>query len=533
MALVHIVDPPIHPGKGNRGTYAHLEKAIDYILKPEKTLGGLYTGSLGCSCENALKEMIETKWQYGKEPHPGTDEYEHDRLAYHFVLAWSPEEQVSPETALEITRKFCEELLPDYEVVYSAHTDQAHMHTHIIFNSVNYKTGHKYRYEKNDWEKILQPLLDRLCAERGLHRLEDDTGKTMAEHAAERWKKKMNPDNFWKRKKNGNHSYQNDKREEYSLSDYIKEDIDTLIRESGSFSEFEKRLKEMGYAVKYGNSEKYGEYMAVRTNGMKKFRRTQTLGADYTLSMIKSRIAAYHNSLSEGESKSEGKEYFLFQEMSFHCKIYYRTDNLYLRKQYARLYRLGVIVSYEKRLPYWEIKKRLKELRQVEFQLNMIAEKNYQSDSDMEPDIKISENRINDLKSELRGLRIEGKPYKDMLAIYHEMEMLEGDFLLYQEGNMRFREGAEKFEKLKKQAELFPHSQEDLTEYLDKHDRKVEDKKKELREERKKYEALTMLKKEYQQVMEEYAPADEKILKSLEQNKEETVTREKKKGKER
>ncbi|MBO5486148.1 MAG: relaxase/mobilization nuclease domain-containing protein [Eubacterium sp.] len=533
MALLHIVDPPIHPGTGKRGTYAHLKNAIDYILKPEKTMGGLYTGSLGCSCENALKEMIETKQQYGKEPQPGTEEYEHDRLAYHFVLSWSPEEQVSPETALEITRKFCEEILQDYEVVYSAHTDQAHMHTHIIFNSVNYKTGRKYRYKKNDWEKILQPLLDRLCAERGLHKLEDDTGKTLEEHAAERWRKKMKPDNFWKRKKTGHHSYQNDKNEEYSLSDYIREDIDNLVREAGSFSEFERRLKEMGYEMKYGNSEKYGEYMAVKTSGMKKFRRTQTLGADYALSMIKSRIAAYHSSLSEGQDEEESEEGFLFRKMRFRCRIYYRTDNPYLRKQYARLYRLGVIAPHEKHLPYWEIRKRLKELRKVEFQLNMIAEKNYRSGSDIDSDIQNLECEIKDLKSELSSLRVESKPYKDMAAIYQEMERLEGDLLLFQEGDVRFQKGAEKYEELKKQAALFPHSKEELAEYLERHDKKVQEKKRELQEERKKCEALKMLKKEYQHVMEEYAPADKKILEKLEQNNKEMEMREKKKGKER
>ncbi len=61
MAVLHFIDPPIHPGSGSRGTYSHLKSAINYILKPEKTLGGLYTGSCNCRCETALKEMIDTK----------------------------------------------------------------------------------------------------------------------------------------------------------------------------------------------------------------------------------------------------------------------------------------------------------------------------------------------------------------------------------------------------------------------------------------------------------------------------------------
>lgn len=525
MALVHIVDPPIHPGGGNRGTYAHLKKAIDYILKPEKTMGGLYTGSFGCSCENAWKEMAETKRQYGKEPQPGTKGYEHDRLAYHFVLSWSPEEQVSPELAMEITRKFCETLLEGYEVVYSAHTDQAHMHTHIIFNSVNYKTGRKYRYEKNDWEKILQPLLDRLCAEQGLHKLEDDTGKTLEEHAAERWKKNISPDNFWKNKKKGNHAYRNDKKEEYSISDYIREDIDTLIRETDSFPEFEKRLKEMGYAVRYGNSEKYGEYMAVRTAGMKRFRRTQTLGADYTLSMIKSRIAAYHSALPE-ESREEAGPVFLFHTMRFRCRICYYTDNTYLRKQYARLYRLGVITPKENRLSYREKLERLKKLRRVEYQLDMIAEKDYRSDRDMDSDIRELEERVKALKAELRQMKIEMKPYKNMAAVYQRMEDKEGDFLLYEEGDLRFQKGAQEYETLKNQVALFPHTKEDLEEYLKKQNEKMQEKKKALQEERKKCEALKELKKEYQDVMKEYAPAEEETMEQIKENQEQAEGKE-------
>ena len=197
MAILHIIDPPIHPGSGKRGTYAHLKSAINYILKPEKTLGGLYTGSCNCRCETALQEMIDTKTQYGKVPIPGTKGYENNRLAYHFIISWSPKEHVSPELAMEIVSKFCENELSDYEVVYSAHTDTKHMHAHIIFNSVNFKNGSKYRYNKNDWERKLQPLVDRLCKEQGLHELKDDTGKTLSEYAAERkitGKKKRHPD---------------------------------------------------------------------------------------------------------------------------------------------------------------------------------------------------------------------------------------------------------------------------------------------------------------------------------------------------
>ena len=64
-----------------------------------------------------------------------------------------PEEHVDYETAMDVVRKFCDEVLKDYECVYSAHTDQAHTHCHIVFNSVNYTNGKKFRYEDGDWLK--------------------------------------------------------------------------------------------------------------------------------------------------------------------------------------------------------------------------------------------------------------------------------------------------------------------------------------------------------------------------------------------
>ena len=64
---------------------------------------------------------------------------------------------------------FCEEYLgEDYDYVFSIHTDQKHMHGHIVFNSVNRMSGYKYRYEKKDWEKYIQPLTDRICEKYGL-----------------------------------------------------------------------------------------------------------------------------------------------------------------------------------------------------------------------------------------------------------------------------------------------------------------------------------------------------------------------------
>lgn len=44
-----------------------------------------------------------------------------------------------------------------YEAVFVVHDNTAHVHSHIVFNSVSFVDGKKYRYEKGDWAKYIQP----------------------------------------------------------------------------------------------------------------------------------------------------------------------------------------------------------------------------------------------------------------------------------------------------------------------------------------------------------------------------------------
>lgn len=523
MAIIKFTEEKIHPGKG-RGIYTHLKNAIDYILKPEKTLGGLYCGSRNCSCATALNEMIETKRQYNKEPDPESDGYEHDRLAEHLVISWSPKEQVLPETALEITRLFCEEYLPDYEAVYSVHIDQAHVHTHIIFNSVNYKTGRKYHCPPKEWEQKLQPLLDRLCRAQGLHALEDDTGITVEEYAREarrrkKRRKKEQDGSYAENKPHSNRSYHKEDSEDYSYSDYIREDIDMLVKECENIEEFELRLKSLGYEVSYGSSERYGAYLKLRNWGMKRYKRTQTLGEDYTLEMINYRIRAYHASLSvERHESAESGYRYLFSRPVYHCRFRRKTDNSYLRKQYARMYRLGIFPRHGKRPSYRETMQRLKEIRSLEYQINLITERDYRTVEEIETDISGQEKVVEALKIEKGNRKKAKKPYEKMIAVYRRMDELEGAWILFGEGEKGFYKEAEEYEKLLKEADGIPHTRDELEAYLKSCTAEERHTGKSLREEKKKLKALKELRREYRQVIEEYAPAEDELLEEMEQH---------------
>ena len=81
--------------------------------------------------------------------------------------SFSPDENITPETAHEIALKFAEEQFPEYEVLVATHTDKAHIHSHFIINSVSCENGYKLRPPK-DFIEQLRNASDRLCTEYGL-----------------------------------------------------------------------------------------------------------------------------------------------------------------------------------------------------------------------------------------------------------------------------------------------------------------------------------------------------------------------------
>ena len=137
----------------------HLANAISYITDGEKTQDGALVGSHNCNVDSALQEMLSAKRKYGKLD---------KRQGYHFIISFKKQE-VRPETAMEITQKFVERYFgDDFQCLYATHDNTQHVHSHILFNSVSWRTGKKYRYEKGDWAREIQPIVNELCREYGL-----------------------------------------------------------------------------------------------------------------------------------------------------------------------------------------------------------------------------------------------------------------------------------------------------------------------------------------------------------------------------
>ena len=101
-----------------------LKKAILYIINPEKTEGAMLVSSFGCSVDFADLEMQSTAVKGSGRG---------NRVAYHFIQSFAPDDPVTPEQAHEIGRAFAEKYLKGkYEYVISTHVDKGHIHNHII-----------------------------------------------------------------------------------------------------------------------------------------------------------------------------------------------------------------------------------------------------------------------------------------------------------------------------------------------------------------------------------------------------------------
>lgn len=230
----------------NSETY-HLKTGLNYITKSEKTMNGLYVGAVNCMVENAYECMRTTKEIYGK-----TDK----RQAYHLIISFE-EGETNPETAFEIIKEFVNRYLADnYEAVYSVHNDTNHIHGHIIWNSVRFTDGYKYRYEKGDWERHIQPLVDEICEKYGLHTLEQNKAK--------------DDEKEWDVSKNG----------PFVWNEQIKKDVDECIIVATDFDMFIQMMEEKDYTIKYG------KYISVKPKGMERFRRLKTLGENYSEEML-------------------------------------------------------------------------------------------------------------------------------------------------------------------------------------------------------------------------------------------------------
>lgn len=492
MAVTKIIGA-IHAPKSG-GKHDSMAKAINYVLNPQKTDGGRLTGSINCIKTTALKEMIATKQLYGKDAGD-----KRDRQAYHFAISWSPEEKITPDLALDIIKEFAEKYLGDkYEAVYSVHNDHDHVHGHIVFNSVNMQDGRKFRYEDGDWAKIIQPLVDDICACHGLHTLSEDTGMALEDYEEERKKIKSRRTQQKRRentehKSNSNNRYHKDSEKKYSWNDHIKEDIDYAMLNSNSFDEFESMLQNMGYQIRYGNSEKYGTSMKLKAPGMDIYRRTYALGPEYTLQRIKECIEIRAKPLPVSVLPENVR---MVIPVGYYTKYRKLPLNPALRRYYRSLYRLGIKPNYPKR-NYRVSKEAVERAERAEKKLLLRLNYNIMDRPGTLRLIKQKEEELDALKQEQKEMYERHGPYKRMLKAYRMAWDLRDDYDAYLAGDESKRENALKYKQQEKAFKKYGFGEDEVKQYGKARTAEYREMKERIREGQIAVEAAKELEREY------------------------------------
>lgn len=205
-----------------------MKNSLDYIKQKGKTLWQgrqLVTGH-NCVARSAYHEMITTKQQFHKTG---------DRMFYHFVQSFSPEENVNPEEVHTIGLELAQRLFPDFEVVIATHTDTDHLHSHLIVNSVSFVDGHKLHQNAADLQRQRQ-ISDEICKAHGLSVLESPAKHTQ--------KKVMRPSEYRSAVKGQSWKFQ------------LINTIDLCMRAAPTKKKFVEEMEKRGYQVRWEKSHK-------------------------------------------------------------------------------------------------------------------------------------------------------------------------------------------------------------------------------------------------------------------------------------
>ena len=238
-----------------------LEAAIDYALDRAKTERICYETAINCSRDRVYQDMLDTKRRWGKE--------DRKRKGYHIIQSFAPGE-VAPDQAHTIGVELAQRLLGDrYEAVVSTHLNKAHLHSHIVFNSVSFVDGAMYRDKMKDYYEGIRGTSDAICREHGLSVIEP--GKPLKGAPVSRAE--------WEAQRRG----------KPTVRGLIRQDVDEAIRRSYTYKSFLGQLQQMGYQVKSGPNTKH---TAVLPPGGKRYFRLDSLGEGYTETDIQARLAA-------------------------------------------------------------------------------------------------------------------------------------------------------------------------------------------------------------------------------------------------
>lgn len=210
-----------------------LQQAIDYVLNGDKTDDRILTAQFNCDPGREYRQMMQTKWETHR-----TD----GRQCYHIIQSFRPGE-ITPELALEIAKEFVREHLDGFETVIGTHVDRHHIHSHIVFNSVNADTGEKYHSTQQSYYQQIRGISDRLCREHGLSVIMAGESAKAISYVEWLRQSKCQP----------------------TFRSMLEADLRTAIQDANDLGHFFLLMEHMGYEIHHGNR------LAFRLRGQERF----------------------------------------------------------------------------------------------------------------------------------------------------------------------------------------------------------------------------------------------------------------------
>lgn len=242
-----------------RVIHTRLDNSLRYVMNAEKTVdgstGAVLVDGINCLPETAYRDMMQTKRRWDKVNRP--------IQGYHLIHSFVPGE-VSPEQAQAIGMELARRLVGDrFEAVVSTHTDHAHVHCHIVFNSVSCTDGKMFRDNFKAYFGDIRGHSNDLSRENNLSVIEP---KGTAKHYAE-----------WNAEKNGMPT----------VRGLIRQDIDAALDSAFTLQSFYDALQKRGYTIKRGASV---THTAIKPPGSDRFVRLDSLGNGYSEADIRERL---------------------------------------------------------------------------------------------------------------------------------------------------------------------------------------------------------------------------------------------------
>lgn len=245
--------------------HSTVKRSIAYILNPDKTEDLLYTTSLNCMCnaEDAYLAMKTVYEHFSGEKFnaPLPLNGKGNVKAIHYIQSFDPKDNITPEQAHRIAKAFARKTFgDDCQIVIATHLDKGHIHSHFIINTYSL-TGKKFNDNWNTRKKIRE-YSDRVCLAFDIQPIAPNKGQS-----------KSLSYNEWEHKKRGT-----------SWKQQIMLEIDRLIATAKNIDDLLYQLELSGYSVKRG------KYISVKAPEQQRAVRLKTLGEDYTVVSLISRI---------------------------------------------------------------------------------------------------------------------------------------------------------------------------------------------------------------------------------------------------